>query len=81
MPQGTLQAAINLTSAMAWILITTGAIILGTELPLLLIYAIRKKGKEKIIKTAKFWTPLGIMALIFGFAIVLFLTRFIRGYN
>ena len=81
MPQGTLQAAINLTFAMAWILIITGAIILGKELWLLLIYAIRKKGKEKIIETAKFWTPLGIMALIFGFAIVLFLTRLIRGYN
>ena len=47
MPQGTLQAAINLTFAMAWILIITGAIILGKELWLLLIYAIRKKGKEK----------------------------------
>lgn len=80
MPQGRLQAAINLTAAMAWILITTGVIILGTELLLLLIYAIRKKEKQKIIETAKFWTPLGIMALIFGFAIVLFLTRLIMGY-
>ena len=79
MPQGTLQAAINLTFAMAWILITTGAIILGKELWLLLIYAIRKKGKEKIIETAKFWTPLGIMALIFGFS-MLFLARLIKGY-
>ena len=80
MPQGTLQAAINLTFAMAWILIITGAIILGKELWLLLIYAIRKKGKEKIIETAKFWTLLGIMALIFGFSIVLFLARLIKGY-
>ena len=47
MPQDTLQAAINLTSAMAWILIITGAIILGKELWLLLIYAIRKKRKRK----------------------------------
>lgn len=76
MPQGTLQAAINLTFVMAWILIITGAIILGKELWLLLIYAIRKKGKEKIIETAKFWTPLGIMALIVGFSIGLFLDSY-----
>lgn len=76
MPQGTLQAAINLTFAKAWILIITGAIILGKELWLLLIYAIRKKGKEKIIETAKFWTPLGIMALIVGFSIGLFLDSY-----
>lgn len=76
MPQGTLQAAINLTFAMAWILIITGAIILGKELWLLLIYAVRKKGKEKIIETVKFWTPLGIMALIVGFSIGLFLDSY-----
>ena len=76
MPQGTLQAAINLTFAMAWILIITGAIILGKELWLLLFYAVRKKGKEKIIETAKFWTPLGIMALIVGFSIGLYLDSY-----
>lgn len=76
MPQGTLQAAINLTFAMAWILIITGAIVLGTELTLLLLYAIRKKGKEKIIETAKFWTPLGVMALIVGATIGLFLDSY-----
>lgn len=76
MPQGKLQAAINLTFAMAWILIITGAIVLGTELTLLLLYAIRKKGKEKIIETAKFWTPLGVMALIVGATIGLFLDSY-----
>ena len=79
MPQGILQykdAAINLTFAMAWILIITGAIILGKELWLLLIYAVRKKGKEKIIETAKFWTPLGVMALIVGATIGLFLDSY-----
>lgn len=76
MPQGTLQAAINLTFAMAWILIITGTIVLGTELTLLLLYAIRKKGKEKIIETAKFWTPLGVMALIVGATIGLFLDSY-----
>lgn len=79
MSQGTLQykdAVVNVTSVMVRVLLVAGVIILLAELSLLLIYAIRKKGKEKIIETAKFWTPLGVMALIVGAAIGLFLDSY-----
>ena len=79
MSQGTLQykdAVVNVTSVMVRVLLVAGGIILLAELSLLLIYAIRKKGKEKIIETAKFWTPLGVMALIVGAAIGLFLDSY-----
>lgn len=79
MPQGTLQykdAVVNVTSVMVRVLLVAGVIILLAELSLLLIYAIRKKGKEKIIETAKFWTPLGVMALIVGATIGLFLDSY-----
>lgn len=79
MSQGTLQykdAVVNVTSVMVRILLVAGVIILLAELSLLLIYAIRKKGKEKIIETAKFWTPLGVMALIVGATIGLFLDSY-----
>ena len=79
MSQGTLQykdAVVNVTSVMVRVLLVAGVIILLAELLLLLIYAIRKKGKEKIIETAKFWTPLGVMALIVGATIGLFLDSY-----
>lgn len=79
MSQRTLQykdAVVNVTSVMVRVLLVAGVIILLAELSLLLIYAIRKKGKEKIIETAKFWTPLGVMALIVGAAIGLFLDSY-----
>ena len=79
MSQGTLQykdAVVNVTSVMVRVLLVAGVIILLAELSLLLIYAIRKKGKEKIIETAKFWTPLGVMALIVGATIGLFLDSY-----
>ncbi len=79
MSQGTLQykdAVVNVTSVMVRALLVAGVIILLAELSLLLIYAIRKKGKEKIIETAKFWTPLGVMALIVGATIGLFLDSY-----
>ena len=79
MSQGILQykdAVTNVTSVMVRILLIAGVIILLAELSLLLFYAVRKKGKEKIIETAKFWTPLGIMALIVGFSIGLFLDSY-----
>ena len=79
MSQGTLQykdAVVNVTSVMVRVLLVAGVIVLLAELSLLLIYAIRKKGKEKIIETAKFWTPLGVMALIVGATIGLFLDSY-----
>lgn len=79
MSQGILQykdAVTNVTSVMVRILLIAGVIIPLAELSLLLFYAVRKKGKEKIIETAKFWTPLGVMALIVGATIGLFLDSY-----
>ena len=77
MSQGTLEDAVtNVTAVMVRILLIAGVIILLAELSLLLFYAVRKKGKEKIIETAKFWTPLGVMALIVGATIGLFLDSY-----
>lgn len=77
MSQGILEDAVtNVTAVMVRILLIAGVIILLAELSLLLFYAVRKKGKEKIIETAKFWTPLGVMALIVGATIGLFLDSY-----